>query len=556
MSVQLEQLGGSEKSNSGEEFSVFEILTAVKPELTQFKETDLLMDDLDFNFIELEKIINQIEQRYGSNLGMTAMEMASYKVSDLIGKVAQTVTTQSSNSVQAISIDPELNCNTLTERYVVGWQDASYLCRSVHTTNYVKWGGKVRDAVMLGDSRREFLKDVMLSNIGGASHFAEVTNLGTYLTAWDNVRTKVWVSGVKDRALVGYIVEIYKEEENWLVPVAVYESDASLTRVDGQGKIVMRELSDNGFRNITSFIPKDNAKISSKLLQYAIKPEHLGEPLKVAPKRPEGGFFIQSYQFKPSFIHSNLIGNMYFQNHFNLQTVTLDFYIDRVAPELLNSDTFLKEGIRGELIHINTKVKYLREIMPFDKILIKARLEILYDKGAVFSFEYLRKELDGRVEKTAIGSCFGVWGKFENGRLVPIPWPKKLMDALSREEVLDGKEHSIFDASIQNSLKMAPNVEVGDKDKQQNSRAIGASYIKIFALRLEIIASKQLTSEFVGVFEKFKIELLNFIEVANDDHTARELMCIFKAKDVSAVQPLIEFVQTFNGVARVEFKAL
>ena len=90
---------------------------------------------------------------------------------------------------------------------------------------------------------------------------------------------------------------------------------------------------------------------------------------------------------------------------------------------------------------MHTRVEHLREVMPFDDVLVTMSLSALYERGIDLEFEYFKVNEDGSREKLAIARHRTVWtmpgapGELEISP--PSKLPQSLIDSVL--EAIDGK---------------------------------------------------------------------------------------------------------------------
>jgi acyl-CoA thioesterase FadM len=126
---------------------------------------------------------------------------------------------------------------------------------------------------------------------------------------------------------------------------------------------------------------------------------------------------------------SNLVGNVYFANYFAWQGKVRDLFLHRLAPEF-----FRGIGSEGEMVCLRSRMDYLREAMPFDRIQVVMTVRSIRTCGAVLGFEYFRLEEDGRRQKLSVGTHEVAWVRRDkNGTVRPAPLPAVIRDAFQAE---------------------------------------------------------------------------------------------------------------------------
>ncbi len=138
------------------------------------------------------------------------------------------------------------------------------------------------------------------------------------------------------------------------------------------------------------------------------------------------GSILDSKVFDTTMVHSNLAQNIYFANYFSWQGQVRDQYFFRLTPDLYRS-----MGNQGRLVCLQSKIRHLREAMPFDRIMVSMKLRNLHKAGAVLYFEYFKIEAGGKKEKIAFGDHIAAWVSINNnGDFQPQDLPQVYLTAL------------------------------------------------------------------------------------------------------------------------------
>jgi acyl-CoA thioesterase FadM len=155
--------------------------------------------------------------------------------------------------------------------------------------------------------------------------------------------------------------------------------------------------------------------------------ERLG--LSQAALGPASERVVARETVQTSLEESNLVGNVYFANYFTWQNRVRDLHLHRAAPRRFH-------GGDGELLCLHSRVDYLREAMPFDRIEVRLAPRSVAACGAVLDFEYYRVGPDGERQKLSVGSQEVAWARRSSaGTPEPEPWPADLLAAWRGERV-------------------------------------------------------------------------------------------------------------------------
>jgi acyl-CoA thioesterase FadM len=111
-----------------------------------------------------------------------------------------------------------------------------------------------------------------------------------------------------------------------------------------------------------------------------------------------------SHTFSTSSAESNLVGNIYYSHYYHWTGRLIDRYFHAIAPEL-----FTAEGHLGEFRCVRSRVRHLREAMPFDSIDIVMALHAVYARGIQLRFDFYKLGANGQRIKLAFGDYEGIW---------------------------------------------------------------------------------------------------------------------------------------------------
>jgi enediyne biosynthesis thioesterase len=135
---------------------------------------------------------------------------------------------------------------------------------------------------------------------------------------------------------------------------------------------------------------------------------------------------MRAYEYRHvvGFEDTNLVGNVYYVNHLSWQGRCREMFLREHAPDVLAE---LSRGLC--LVTTRCSCEYLAELSAFDEVIVRMRLGALAQNRMTLAFEYWRCK-DGREELVARGEQQVASMRREGDRLVPIPIPQSLRDAL------------------------------------------------------------------------------------------------------------------------------
>jgi acyl-CoA thioesterase FadM len=125
---------------------------------------------------------------------------------------------------------------------------------------------------------------------------------------------------------------------------------------------------------------------------------------------------------------ANAVGNIYYAQYFTWQARLLETFLHTAAPRAL------RDAGGGELVCRKSRVDFLREAMPFDRLQVTMAVERLHQRGGVLRFEYFLIGPDGGRSKLSVGQLDVSWARRgADGRLQAAAWPEDV------REVLEGR---------------------------------------------------------------------------------------------------------------------
>lgn len=126
-----------------------------------------------------------------------------------------------------------------------------------------------------------------------------------------------------------------------------------------------------------------------------------------------------------SFEETNVVGNVYYVNHFRWQGRCREMFLREYAPEVLSE---LEKGLA--LATTRCHCEYFAELVAFDEVVIRMRLLSQSQNRITLGFEYWR-EKEGKEELVARGEQqIACMRKDKDGQLLPASIPESLAEAL------------------------------------------------------------------------------------------------------------------------------
>jgi enediyne core biosynthesis thioesterase len=131
------------------------------------------------------------------------------------------------------------------------------------------------------------------------------------------------------------------------------------------------------------------------------------------------------YRHAVGFEETNLVGNVYYVNHLRWQGRCRELFLRDHAPDVLDQ---LSDDLA--LVTVHCTCDYLAELVAFDEVVVRMRLEELGQTQLKLGFDYLRRRNGAAEQLVAIGSKRVACMRRVGGELVPAAVPLSLQLAL------------------------------------------------------------------------------------------------------------------------------
>jgi enediyne biosynthesis thioesterase len=137
---------------------------------------------------------------------------------------------------------------------------------------------------------------------------------------------------------------------------------------------------------------------------------------------------VYEYRHVVAFEETNLVGNVYYVNPLRWQGRCREMFLRDHAPAVI------AEMARGlALVTTRCSCEYFAELYAFDEVIVRMHLAGLQQNRIAMRFEYVRRTPAGagdREDVVARGEQEVACMQREGGRMVPVPVPAVLRDAL------------------------------------------------------------------------------------------------------------------------------
>ncbi len=322
------------------------------------------------------------------------------------------------------------------QRYQASFKNSGSISRNVHFAQYFQWIGKLRELPMESVAQK-MLSDFLTGDWGMVTNAVSLRVLGE-ASAYDVIQGRVWVGNVKGSSFDTYLEFCKVLPDNSLERLAIAEVKATWVRLVSYGVPSPMPFPPYLEAYLQKFAAKTPATLNLrkpetlplKPLPTSLFPLNTGEVVYQFPlEMNRYGKLLRQEVFQTTLEESNVVGNVYYGNYFIWQGRILDLFLYSVAPEYLRVS-----NARGEMICLYSRMTYMREAMPFDRIRTLLYVQSVSECGAVFNFEFYRDYPDGKTEKLHVGEQEVAWVvRDSDGNPIPASWPPILKEVLTQQ---------------------------------------------------------------------------------------------------------------------------
>jgi acyl-CoA thioesterase FadM len=310
-------------------------------------------------------------------------------------------------------------------RFLVTFRESTSQNRRIRSSHYPAWMGTLRENALLHTAPR-LQQHLSGGEWGMVTNWTDVRIHGEATTG-DVVQARLWMDDM-DGSSVRLCCDFARAlPDGSYVQIARCQQQTTWVRLN-QRNDPSREPFPPFIVDFLQFMgPRDGVPMSPAPLEHA-------SPLDAGPLRvhPTGSLVnarvLCTDEFMTSLEDANLIGNIYYTNYFNWQSRLHDLFLHSVMP-----DHFNRRGPGdGEFICARSRMDYLRDAFPFDRIRSTLSLHSASECGAILDFQFTRVRDGGSHEKLAVGRTEMVWVRRDReGSPVPARLPAPVFRAFS-----------------------------------------------------------------------------------------------------------------------------
>jgi enediyne polyketide synthase len=316
----------------------------------------------------------------------------------------------------AISTDFDLSMGGFTHSFLTTFKDCKRFFGKTHFTNYPGWMGSLRELVL------EPISQQILSDLG-SGQFGMVTNeseirVFNEADTLNQITGNLWITNKSDleNSFIDLSFEYLKKEPETgaLVRLASCSLSTTWVKIEGRGIVKKSPIPDYfmEFLNKYRLQSSPTARLEKDKHYPGIK--DLGNTIYENPSKIRPELLLMEKVFQTGMSNSNTVGNLYYSNYYDWQSMLMEQYLYQISPNMM-----LSGGRNGEFITLESTVRHLQEAMPFEDILVSFYVDKIFENGVRFSFEYFSQSA-AEKRKLAYGYNTVIWCKRKDEKHIPI----------------------------------------------------------------------------------------------------------------------------------------
>ena len=313
-------------------------------------------------------------------------------------------------------------------RFVVTFKECAMRGKHVQHTQFLDWMGGMRENGLL-----YLVPDMVIKLSDGlsgmATNWTEIDVVGEAMMG-DVIVARLWMESKTDASICLCCDFLKALPGGRYERLATVQQGTTWVRLDGRNDPVKEPFPKFLADAFESMAPRNVAE--KALPEY---PTNLGrlklEVKKLHAQLTQQPVTVWAENFSTCMDDSNIVGNIYYSRYFHWQWRTSDLFLYSAAPQLMAAITALSD-VR-ELIPLNSRIDFIRDAFPFDRIQTELAVTRFTESSATFQFTHYRlNDNDGR-EKLSVGTQDVVWvRRTPSGTAVPEPFPLAVREAIRR----------------------------------------------------------------------------------------------------------------------------
>ena len=326
-------------------------------------------------------------------------------------------------------------------RFQVGFRESCTLGRTVSLPRLINWVAKMREMPLRSMGPR-MVEEFSHGQYGLVTNSVSSRVFGE-ATSYDTIHSRCWMGNSHNSTFTGFFEFCKVESDESLTRIAVSEVTSTYVEMQEYGVPKPVPFPDYLSAYLNCYSSNNPVEVDLRdqelegLMQRPQPLEDFSLGSKIAEldlaKIGDENYLLSEDTFQTTLEESNLVGNVYFSNYFIWQNRVLDLFLFKAAPQLMRV-----MNSQGEILSLFSRMNFLREAMPFDKIQVKLFAKCVYEHGADLVFEFFIRE-GNQLQKIQTGEQRVAWVQRKHDIPMPATWPTPIKQQLLNS--IEGKSH-------------------------------------------------------------------------------------------------------------------
>jgi enediyne polyketide synthase len=315
-----------------------------------------------------------------------------------------------------------------SHNFLTTFKDCKAFFGKTHFTDFPGWMGTLRELV-LAPIGTELLNDLGSGQFGMVTNASDVHILNEADTL-SQITGNLWITNKSDleNSFIDLKFEFIRKqpETGTLIRLAKCNLSTTWVKIESRGIVKKSPIPDYFMAFLNKYLLKSEMtdQFENSISYPGIR--DLGKPAYERRVMIRPQILLLEKVFQTGISNGNTVGNLYYSNYYDWQSVIIEQYLFKLAPEIM-----LDNGRSGEFLTLESNVKHLQEAMPFETISMYMYIEKIYENGLKFYFEYF-SQLGEEKRKLAYGSNTVIWSKrlYEKSTPIVQRLPEKITNAI------------------------------------------------------------------------------------------------------------------------------
>jgi len=287
------------------------------------------------------------------------------------------------------------------------------------------------------EDARRWVVGVFEGTVGWVARSIRV-RVHSEVTVHDEIVVRIWITQLSESGARWRAEFFHRLPDGPRRLVAMVEAEGGVVGAGKTGSSA-RELP-NAIRDYGRFVetrPSVNHVVNLSDLQQLQR----GGPIFEVPAGPRRGPLLFVETVRPSFIDSDLVGNVSSITFFRWLAQVRDAFLYSVTPADMARRVGTSFEPQREAVCVDEEMVYLREAFPFDDIRVELTLVAATERSARVRYEFVRKK-QGKSEKIAMGHQQLLWISRDAEQVCSQDFPPQLLAILASPPEAEHSEMS------------------------------------------------------------------------------------------------------------------